>query len=200
MTRAPTKAYNVHRVLAALPEDDVPHIILDLTTVTLDSALCDLDAGQSAGHSTNFSSVMCDTEPVPTDDSYAGDVCELSGVVGDSQLSMEEAMRSAAASFTETEEHTTNSSPQVEHKYGILHGAFALSEYPLHFIMGAFPTLFPLGIGGPDSLHRKGNFSFDMWSKYLMHHSSRKFVQHYSFMFVLFGIHIESVFVICCCC
>jgi hypothetical protein len=73
---------------------------------------------------------------------------------------------------------------------GVGHKQIPISEYSDDVIYGSFPELFPYGKGVPEGMLQNKNptYSLQNWLKHLVLLHDKRFVEHHSFIFVLFNM------------
>lgn len=80
--------------------------------------------------------------------------------------------------------------------YGIFHEPQPISVFTdPNFLMMLHPTLFPYGRGGPGE-KRSPIVSFEAWVKHCLQYYDRRFAVHKSFLFIVFGIYLYSLFLL----
>ena len=166
-----------------MPENRVPEILLTTATITDDEDLRTLDGSQAVGYSnsmsTNFEQManIGEENSAETEVENLPEIIEHTGVVDMTAQPME-ALQAVAAG-------------KVGEVFQIFHGEKPHSEFPdPDHLMDMFPTLFPYGRCGPGNHKRERPLSLEQWTRHLLNLSSRKFAEHYSFMFVMFDIHL----------
>lgn len=163
-----------YRLLAQLPVDGIPQVLLQTASAVSDESIRKTDASQGDGYSSNISSDFLNSdfmeEQILADMDIV--VLENTGVINVSATSDQDLCSSAAS-----------------HLYGIFRGSKIQSEFPdADHIMDMFPSLFLYGRGGPGCAHRSKVITLEVWVKHLLQLAGRKFARHHAFIFAVFSI------------